>query len=146
MSAKPDTRKRSDEQKINQRRSGVPNRRVWKRQERDSIQVCKRACFALNKLGRITIERGDVNAVAYSADGVVLKIKKDSSDGASALTVAEIDGTPSISSVNTIRFPNGSVTNIGGGIAQVNFATGTVDVIVCSEGDEVTYRLFGSIV
>jgi hypothetical protein len=100
----------------------------------------------LNKLGRITIERGDVNAVAYSADGVVLKIKKDSSDGASALTVAEIDGTPSISSVNTIRFPNGSVTNIGGGIAQVNFATGTVDVIVCSEGDEVTYRLFGSIV
>ena len=42
--------------------------------------------------------------------------------GGSALTVQDIDGTPTVSDVSIIRFSNGSVTDDGGG--QVTVATG----------------------
>lgn len=43
--------------------------------------------------------------------------------GGSALTVKDIDGTPTATNINTIRFTNGSVTDDGGG--QVTVTTGT---------------------
>jgi hypothetical protein len=37
----------------------------------------------------------------------------------SSITVEEIDLTPSVSGVSTIRFPNGTLTDVGGGIVSV---------------------------
>lgn len=39
--------------------------------------------------------------------------------GVPSLTVREQDGSPSIPNVNTVVFPNGTVTDLGGGVAQV---------------------------
>lgn len=39
--------------------------------------------------------------------------------GGTSLTVEEIDGSPSVANVNTVRFTNGTVTNDGGGVVTV---------------------------
>lgn len=44
-----------------------------------------------------------------------------SSGGGGALTVLEIDGSPSVSSVTRIKFNNGSMTDLGGGAVKVQF-------------------------
>ncbi len=49
----------------------------------------------------------------------------DSTAGGSTLTVKEIDGTPSVNNVDTIRFSNGTVTDDGGGQVTVVVSGGT---------------------
>jgi len=46
------------------------------------------------------------------------------SGGGSALTVRDIDGTPTVTSVNTIRFTNGAVTDNGSGVVTVTTGAG----------------------
>lgn len=49
--------------------------------------------------------------------------KTSGSGGGGSVTVTEMDGVPSVS-VGTIKLPNGSVTDLGGGVAQVTFSGG----------------------
>jgi hypothetical protein len=72
---------------------------------------------------------GDLNLVAGSdititpSGGDTLTIATD----ARPLTVAELDGSPSVANVTTIKFDNGTVTNVGGGVVSVtNSASGYV--------------------
>ncbi len=72
---------------------------------------------------------GDLNLVAGSdititpSGGDTLTIATD----ARPLTVAELDGSPSVANVTTIKFDNGTVTNVGGGVVSVtNSAAGFV--------------------
>lgn len=51
-----------------------------------------------------------------------------SSTSSSSLTVTESDGSPSVSNVNTLKFPNASVTDNGGGVVTMAFA-GSGDVV-----------------
>lgn len=46
--------------------------------------------------------------------------------GSYSLTVEEQDGSPSVSSVNKIKFPNGTVTDNTGGVVSVTVGTGDV--------------------
>src|SRR4030095_9467498 len=39
-------------------------------------------------------------------------------------TIQEIDGTPSVVGFSTLEVPNGSLTDIGGGVARLTFSTG----------------------
>lgn len=55
-----------------------------------------------------------------------------------ALTVEEIDGTPSVDNVSVMEFSNGSVTDMGGGVVRINVAAGGGTVIVSNEDGTVT--------
>ena len=39
--------------------------------------------------------------------------------GGGSITVEEIDGSPSVTSITTIQINNGSLTDLGGGVAQI---------------------------
>ena len=57
-----------------------------------------------------------------------------------AIAVQDIDGSPSITGVTTLKFNNGSVTDLGGGAVQVkindNFDGGNfADTYVASSAD-----------
>ena len=56
---------------------------------------------------------------------------------APALTVEEEDGSPTTAGVKKLQFPNGSVTNDGGGTVSVAAASGSVatDAIYDAKGD-----------
>ena len=56
-----------------------------------------------------------------------------------ALTVKDIDGNPTVSNVSTIQFTNGSVTDQGGGVAQVTLGGGS-GISTLTEGS----KSFGS--
>lgn len=58
----------------------------------------------------------------------VLNLQPVSGSGGSALTVKEIDGSPSATNVSTIRFSNGSVTDDGGGQVTVVTSGGGGDI------------------
>jgi hypothetical protein len=45
--------------------------------------------------------------------------------GGGDITVREIDGTPNVTTVTEIRVPNGSLTDIGGGVVQLDFTSYT---------------------
>lgn len=56
--------------------------------------------------------------------------------GGAALTVKDIDGTPTVVSVGTIEFSNGTVTDMTGGVARVSVSsTGIPDTIFDAKGD-----------
>jgi len=52
---------------------------------------------------------------------------------APALTVEEEDGSPTTAGVKKLQFPNGSVTNDGGGTVSVAAASGSVKTASSSE-------------
>jgi len=83
---------------------------------------------ALNSLGnmRIVTTENDYHQVLYSDGNVVLALAKTASvpNVEGSVTVAEIDGSPSVANVTTIKFPNGSVTNPSTGVVEVEFPTG----------------------
>lgn len=58
----------------------------------------------------------DVSGLTKNSDG---KYELGTGTG-SALTVQDIDGTPTAINVNTIKFTNGAVTDDGGGVVTVN--------------------------
>jgi hypothetical protein len=76
-------------------------------------------------LSNATRYRGNIvdahsGASAYQAVGIA--------GAAGSITVAEVDGSPSVSSVNTINFDQAdgfTVTNSGGGVARIDMATAT---------------------
>ena len=47
--------------------------------------------------------------------------------GGAALTVKEIDGTPSVASVGEIRVTNGTLTDVGSGVVQLDFGSAATD-------------------
>lgn len=49
---------------------------------------------------------------------------KSTGGGGTALTVQDIDGTPTVTNVNTIKFTNGSVTDDGSGVVTVTTGSG----------------------
>ncbi len=51
---------------------------------------------------------------------------KATGGGGGSLTVKDIDGTPTVTNVNTINFPNGSVTDDGGGEVTVAISSSSV--------------------
>jgi hypothetical protein len=79
---------------------------------------------ALNALGKIelVINETGPTKVFYSQGKIIFQIKGSDVVGAASLTVAEVDGSPSVASVTTIKFPNGSVTNEGSGVVAVAVA------------------------
>ena len=85
------------------------------------------------------------NDFYLSSDSVgkpVLNFRGSSGGSGTALTVKDIDGTPTVSNVNTIQFTNGSVTNQGGGVAEVTLTAGggisTLTVGANSYGSQTT--------
>lgn len=81
---------------------------------------------AVNALLNITVKRSpssDVDKVVYSDSGVSIVLGGETlvgDGGGSPLTVSELDDDPSVSDVVEIKFPNGSVTDEGGGVVSVN--------------------------
>lgn len=63
--------------------------------------------------------------------------------GSYSLTVEEQDGAPSVSSVNKIKFPNGTVTDNTGGVVSVTVGTGDV-VGPASATDDAIVRYDGT--
>lgn len=47
--------------------------------------------------------------------------------GGAALTVKEIDGTPDVSTVSEIRVTNGTLTDVGSGVVQIDFGSAATD-------------------
>lgn len=86
---------------------------------------------ALNSLGnmRIVTTENDYHQVLYSDGNVVLALAKTASapNVEGSVTVAEIDGSPSVANVTTIKFPNGTVTNPTTGVVEIS-ATATITV------------------
>lgn len=67
--------------------------------------------------------RGDILKVnvlqkAPSSRNVVVTLSNGIGLGASGLTVEEVDGSPSVSSVTKIQFPTGTISNLGGGVVK----------------------------
>lgn len=60
----------------------------------------------------------------YNEDGVEVV----TSAASGGITVKEVDGTPTVASVTTIRFPNGSLTDDGGG--QVTYAASIAVAVI----------------
>ena len=60
--------------------------------------------------GSVTIDCSTTDTIDLTASG----------GGGSSLTVTEQDGSPSVSSVNTIKFNNGTVTNDGSGVVSIS--------------------------
>lgn len=77
----------------------------------------------VNPLGNIQIVRTEApfDAVYYSDSNVVIALKKEKQapNVEGSVTVAEIDGAPSVANVTTIKFPNGSVADNTGGVVTV---------------------------
>jgi hypothetical protein len=111
--------------------------------------VANEVVAALNALGNmqvLMVEGLTEPSVIYSGGNVVLQIPKIDSTAGGSITVEEEDGTPSVDPVTEIKFPNGSVTDNGGGSVSVSFTAGvgtvkkmTVttingDYLVCSDG------------
>jgi hypothetical protein len=61
----------------------------------------------------------DIDQISTGSSGLVLVGKISGIGGGSSLTVEEVDGSPFVPNVNTIIFPNGSVTNNGGGVVSI---------------------------
>ena len=82
---------------------------------------------SINPLGQIEIVRtqNDYDSVVYSESNVVLALAKTESapNVEGSITVTEIDGSPSVANVTTIKFPNGSVTNPSTGVVEVSVAS-----------------------
>jgi hypothetical protein len=62
---------------------------------------------------------------ANSVGKPIISLRPPPSSGGSALTVQDIDGTPTVSNVTNIQFTNGSVTDSGGGVATVTITGGS---------------------
>lgn len=82
---------------------------------------------ALNALGKIAVTRdaaATADRVAYSDGGITIVLAGQAAglggEGGGALTIKEQDDDPTIENVTEIRFPNGSVTDEGGGVVSVN--------------------------
>jgi len=89
--------------------------------------VANEVVAALNALGnmQVLMVEGLVEpSVIYSGGNVVLQIPKIDSTSGGSITVEEEDGTPSVDPVTEIKFPNGSVTDNGGGSVSVAFTSG----------------------
>jgi len=84
--------------------------------------------WPLNALGNISIVRTEksFDEVIYSEGNLIIALKKETQppNVEGSVTVAEIDGSPSVANVTTIKFPNGSVTNPSTGVVEVEFPTG----------------------
>lgn len=81
----------------------------------------------------------DIDTVAQnSADIVVAKLVTGTSSSTSGITVAELDGSPSISNVGTIKFDGAIVSDLGGGIAKVDARQTVVQVVNYSTGEVAT--------
>ena len=54
--------------------------------------------------------------------------------GPAFLTVTEADGSPSLTGITTVQFPNGSVSSISSGVARVTLAgAGTVTTVSATQ-------------
>lgn len=69
--------------------------------------------------------------ITSPASGEVLKYDGtdwvNDADAGGALNVQEIDGTPSVNNVTTIKVTNGTLTDEGGGIARMDFGSAATD-------------------
>lgn len=59
---------------------------------------------------------------------------------AASLTVRDIDGTPTVTDVDTIEFTNGAVTDQGGGVARVATGGGSGGHTIQEDGSGLTAR------
>lgn len=114
--------------------------RVYKLKEEPKIrkELMEAIAEAVKKIppGQTTIihEGGDYGTpfevpIKQGSGGIV--VRKDASGayvisytgGGSSITVTEVDGLPSVTA-STLKFPNGSVTDEGGGVARITFSGG----------------------
>lgn len=77
---------------------------------------------ALNALLSMRVVRGGQDALTIADGNAILTLKDPGEGSATTVTVTEVDGAPSIAA-DTIQFPNASVTDVGGGIARIAFAS-----------------------
>jgi hypothetical protein len=88
---------------------------------------------------------GDLTAERVLTAGANITITDGGADGnvtiattTAALTVMEVDTFPTVTSVNTIKFTNGTVTDDGGGVVTVDVSGGGggsgMTSFVCTEG------------
>jgi hypothetical protein len=78
----------------------------------------------LNSVGAMSIVRttDSKDTVVYSDSNVVLALGANTPGASGSLTVTEVDASPSITAT-TLVFPNGSVTDNGGGEAEIAFSS-----------------------
>jgi Putative phage tail protein len=65
-----------------------------------------------------------VTAPGGTVNSSVLFVVGAAGGGGATLTLEEVDGTPSVASVTKIILPNGSLTNVGGGVVSVTMGGG----------------------
>ena len=96
---------------------GKPNKR------RNMIipAVANEVINRVNPLQEIRIVRTEASSdrVLYSDANVVIALGKNTPGASRTITIKEIDGSPSVANVTTIKFPNGSVTDSGSGVATI---------------------------
>lgn len=83
-----------------------------------------------------TINR--LNADATITTAMLVDERSTFVPGAGSLAVAELDGAPSVAGVNLLRFPNGSLTDQGGGQVDVDFATAVERYLNPGDGVEIS--------
>lgn len=86
-----------------------------------------------------TIARSDGLALVLTAQ--ITDERQVLAGGGSSLTVEETDANPSVVSVSTIRFPDATVTDLGGGVVQVD--TGATNTGTVSRRVEATEDISG---
>lgn len=85
----------------------------------------------VNAIGNMTIIRTerDYDEVIYSDANVILALKKETQppNVEGSITIEEIDGTPSVANVTTLKFPNGTVTNPSTGVVEIALGSLTIE-------------------
>jgi hypothetical protein len=92
----------------------------------------------LNSLGNMTVAVGTKNEFVYGDGNVQLTLTSLPAGSSGTLTVAETDGSPTVSGVSTIRFPDGSVTDAGGGTVDVTVSTANLTVEDADSSPSIT--------
>lgn len=93
------------------------------------------------KIDGITVDlTGITDGESLVYDLATTKIIPGSGGGGAALTVEEIDGTPSIASVIKIKVTNGTLTDDGGGVVSLDFGSAATDgaAIHDNEANEIS--------
>lgn len=89
--------------------------------------------WPLNALGNITIIRTEksYDEVIYSDANLIIALKKEAQppNVEGSITIEEMDGTPSVANVTTLKFPNGTVVNPSTGVVEINPGALTIEEV-----------------
>lgn len=96
--------------------------------------------WPLNALGNIVIVRtqNSYDEIIYSDSNIIIALKQETQppNVEGSITIEEMDGSPSVDNVTTLKFPNGSVTDEGSGVVSITVAAQSQAYKIVSESSE----------